>query len=288
MPVVPASGEGKYTPGLDGQRPAHSDAAGSHTAPQGLRARPWRTWKGIWRRREALGGRFVALAAVLTLALVNGGGYLLVLHVSRWRGITAWDPATWIDAAIPVLPWTIVIYHTLYAYFAAPLLCPPRTDRGRVQALLCIQTLVWVCLISFACFLLLPAQIHVREEMVAALPAEAPWIRTLFSILYIVDQPWNSWPSLHVSQTIVLVFCVQYWSGEAPGRRGWMPSGNARTVCLGALWLAWAALAVSILTTKQHFTFDMITGSALGAAAWFAYLRPALVASETRDGPEWD
>jgi len=37
--------------------------------------------------------------------------------------------------------------------------------------------------------------------------------------------------------------------------------------------------------TKQHFTFDMVTGSLLGVLAWVAYLRPALVAA---DGTAWE
>lgn len=248
-------------------------------------ARPWRAWRAVWAHREALGGRLVGLASVLALALINGGGYLLVVNIALWRGTSAWDPAMWVDKAIPAIPWTIAVYLTLYAYFFAPLLCPPRGDRGRQQTLLCIQTLVCVSLVSFAAFLLLPAEIHVRETMVAVLPGEAGWIRNLYRVLYFMDEPWNSWPSLHVSQTIVLVFCVQYWSGDVRDRRAWMPRGRARTLFLCGLWIAWAALAASILTTKQHFTFDMVTGSLLGVLAWVAYLRPALVAA---DGTAWE
>ncbi|MDP6410523.1 MAG: phosphatase PAP2 family protein [Planctomycetota bacterium] len=274
---------------MDGQRSAHERApTGAREDPAPLPPRPWQVWRPVWRRRETLGGRWVACASIAALILVNGGGYLLVLHVARWRGITAWDPGTWIDDAIPALPWTIVVYLSLFAYFAAPLACPPRGDRGRLQTLLCIQALVGICAVSFAVFLLLPAQIHVRETMVAALPGEAGWIRALYRFQYFMDQPWNSWPSLHVSQTIVLAFCAQYWSGEVRERRAWLPRGRARTICLVAMWLAWAALAVSILTTKQHFAFDLLTGSLLGALVWVAYLRPALRAAEESDAPAWD
>jgi membrane-associated phospholipid phosphatase len=43
-----------------------------------------------------------------------------------------------------------------------------------------------------------------------------------------------------------------------------------------ALWILWTTLALSALTTKQHFLWDVLTGFALGLTAWWFGLRPAL------------
>jgi len=244
----------------------------------------WRAWLPLWRRRELLAGTFLHLGGLLAIALVNGGGYLVVVHVSGWRGVTTWDPALPLDAAIPALPWTIAVYVTMYAYFPLPLLAAPRGDRGRAQLVLAAQALAIVAWISFAVFLLLPAEIHLREEMRALLSAETGWVRALFRWLYAIDEPWNAWPSLHVSQTLLIVLCVQRWSGGVAGRRAWLPAGRARAVALALLWTAWSALALSTLTTRQHFLVDPATGALLGAATWRAYLRPALERAETK-GP---
>lgn len=41
------------------------------------------------------------------------------------------------------------------------------------------------------------------------------------------------------------------------------------------LWPAWLGLSISVLTTKQHFIWDAITGTLLGLAIWLGIMRPA-------------
>ena len=42
------------------------------------------------------------------------------------------------------------------------------------------------------------------------------------------------------------------------------------------LWVDWAALSMSILTTKQHYLWDMFTGGALGLALWYWHTKPVI------------
>jgi membrane-associated phospholipid phosphatase len=45
------------------------------------------------------------------------------------------------------------------------------------------------------------------------------------------------------------------------------------------LWIAWTTMAISIVLTKQHLLFDLVTGIALGAVAWRLWVLPHLPAS---------
>lgn len=247
------------------------------TAARGL---PARLLEAAWVRREALGGEFLRLFALLALFLVNCIGYPTVARIAEWRGVTAWDPTTALDHWIPALPWTIAIYSTLYLYLPVGIFAAPRCDAGRWELLVHVRAQTLIVAVSYAFFLLLPAEIHLAAGMRPLVEESPAWIRALFALVYLVDRPWNAWPSLHVSQSLLVVLCVQRWtSADFEGRRSWLPSGAARPPALALLWACWAALALSILTTKQHFVWDGITGTLLGLAAWRFAFRPLVPAA---------
>jgi hypothetical protein len=239
--------------------------------------RVWRAWDPLWARRDALGGELLTLAGLVVLLGVNGFGYPTVARIAAWRGVTVWDPTTPLDLWIPALPWTVAIYSTMYLYLPFGVLSAPRSDAGRRELLLHVQCHVALVGLSYLFFLSFPVEIHLAASMKERLAIEPSWIRALFAGIYAVDRPWNAWPSLHVSQSLFVVLCLQHWwSADSEPHRPWTPSERWRRPASFALWAAWVALALSILTTKQHFVWDGITGVLLGLFVWRALFRPAI------------
>ena len=62
-----------------------------------------------------------------------------------------------------------------------------------------------------------------------------------------------------------------------------MTQNETSTLWKASLWVAWTGLAISILTTKQHFVFDLVTGIAAGLAAWWWMLKPGLEWCESEE-----
>ena len=140
-----------------------------------------------------------------------------------------------LDAAVPFLPWTILIYWSFYVLFlVAAWRLAPQPFLGVVRAV------VLASVVSWACFVALPA--HVPRPDPSQL--EAPW-RGLYAHLHAIDPPGNSVPSLHVALALLVGYSVR----REPG--GW-------------LWPAWGvAIALSTLTTRQHVLVDLVAGVAL-------------------------
>lgn len=151
-------------------------------------------------------------------------------------------PLTPLDA-LPLVSWTIFIYGTsVYNNVLGLFLLPSKRAAWRyLGALLCAYV------INFTCFFLLPTTIiGPREEVAAALPEMSSMWRWQFELTHNADGPYNCFPSLHITNCVVVA--LVHWRGPW---RYWM--------------LGWAALiAVSTLTTKQHFFYDIPGGIVVG------------------------
>ena len=150
------------------------------------------------------------------------------------------------DARIPIWPIFIPIYLSAYimpfsAYFAVK---DMRLFRRTIVACFSIQ---WI---SFITYLLFPAMIH-RPE----LPPDSIWT-DVFHWFHKIDPPYNSFPSLHVSQPILAAIVSTF-----ANRKYW--------------WLiVWAGLiAVSTLFTGQHVILDVIAGLILALIAVIFVIR---------------
>jgi membrane-associated phospholipid phosphatase len=206
--------------------------------------------------------------AGLSLVII-GGGYELIAQISAWRGRTVWDPSTRLDFLIPFVPWSVVAYMTVYFYFPLAYGALPRTDRGRYELLLLHQGLFLLAGASFAVFLASPCRIVVLEQLPPALWSYQGMPAVLYGIVHGLDTPYNAWPSLHVSISLLIALHINW---------------RMRTRALAILmWLAWLLLAISVLTTKQHFVFDVVTGALLAAVYWRWALRPGLEAVREQD-----
>lgn len=133
-----------------------------------------------------------------------------------------------IDRAIPFLPWTIAVYLSQFVFLFLTL----RWQRdARVYVPMAIATLI-----SCAIFIFYPTTI-----------ARPPVDNAAFGALWLFDVPENCFPSLHVSLAII---AASYWP-----RRRW-------------IGIAWAiAIAISTMTTKQHYFVDVAGGIVVGFLA---------------------
>jgi membrane-associated phospholipid phosphatase len=158
--------------------------------------------------------------------------------------------ATELDAAIPFLPWTVWCYLPFYAGIFILTIAGLRTRRLFDRALVGVLA---VMLVAATGHLLVAAE-YPRPPVHPPYPdlshAFLAWVQR-------VDPPGNVFPSLHVAHTTALTLILRR---ERPR--------------LGAVGLVMAALlAVSTLTTKQHFLADVAAGLIMGVGTSLAVLR---------------
>lgn len=152
------------------------------------------------------------------------------------------------EHAIPFVPWTIIPYWSINAFYALSLFIND-TKRG-VDRL--AGRYLTAQVIAISCFIAFPLiAVFVRPETFG-LPG------LLFDILGGFDKPFNQAPSLHIALLVII------WDHL-----------RAR---LGGLWLtAWhlwcALIGISVLTTWQHHFLDIPTGALLGLFALWLFPR---------------
>jgi membrane-associated phospholipid phosphatase len=204
---------------------------------------------------------------IVTLGLATLG-YQTTLRLNVLRGVTVWNPSTRFDEMIPAVGWTIFPYLGIYAYGPFVVLLAPRTDRARCELLLICQAMLIITLISSVVFVVLPCEVHLVKQVPESILNQEGIGGILFRVMRAVDRPYNAYPSLHISLTLCLVLA-------ASSVNWWSRSTNL------AWWLVWISVVISVHTTKQHYIFDMLTGSVLAWAVWRYYLRGALDALES-------
>jgi membrane-associated phospholipid phosphatase len=181
--------------------------------------------------------------------LMGGTFYILSNH-------SHWFPAhqlrlTSVDQAIPFIPETVWIYNSDMILFpAAYLVSNSMTVLSRY-----LYSFLFVLLISVAIFLFWPT-IYPRD-LFPLPPTLDTWTAKTFNHLRNVDTPANCLPSLHVSMSYLAAFIYLDHQREK-----------------FAFFFTWATLvALSTLTTKQHYLADVVTGFALAMTAYFIFHR---------------
>lgn len=235
--------------------------------------RPWRVWDWIeslhQRGWNTVGYRAAVGAFVL---LLIGITYSPSNFIMASLGRTVWDPTSAIDLAIPFIPWSIVAYYNLYwLFYPLPIWAHPSTPSGRKELYLTGQAMLIINFIALFFHVVFPAEVYFRDDVVANhLPNMHAIPATMFNFLYSADEAFNAWPSLHVAQTVLITLVTTRWAGMR------IQSDVKRKFWLTLLWLAAIALCLSILTTKQHFAWDLLTGLILGWVIWAWLLLPSL------------
>ena len=150
-----------------------------------------------------------------------------------------------IGQAIPFLPWTVFVYLTHMPMYLSPYF----SEREAKNLNPYLYALIADIVISCSIFFIFPTQF----------PRDAGTFSQLsgltglaFELIYAFDQPNNCFPSFHVSLVFLASF---YWIGKSQLKF--------------ALYFFWAVLvAISTLTTRQHFLIDVCGGYAM---AWLLY-----------------
>jgi membrane-associated phospholipid phosphatase len=106
-----------------------------------------------------------------------------------------------------------------------------------------------------------PAEVHLRDSI--DINNMHPIFASMFETLWFLDSPYNSWPSLHVSSAgIFTLFAIRWWKG--------------RPILQWAVGIWWVLMTLSILTTKQHFILDLVTGLMILGIVWRWQVQPGL------------
>ena len=121
----------------------------------------------------------------------------------------------------------------------------------------------------FAIFIIFPVKVDLRSEV---FETELGMWQSWYDLLHSVDNPWNAWPSLHIVQSLLAVLVITRWHGYAS--KIWL---------VRILWISWFMLMISVMTTKQHFIWDVISGVCIALIAWKYWILPALENSHSKD-----
>ena len=148
---------------------------------------------------------------------------------------------------IPFVPWTIVPYMSLDAFYAGSLLlCATRAELDTHA-----RRLLAASVISVAGFLLFPLQFSFVR------PTTSGFSGVLFEVLMGFDKPYNQAPSLHIS-LVILVWLVF--------------ARHLRGVARWVLHIWFGLIAVSVFTTFQHHFIDGVAGAVVAVVV--VYLLP--------------
>ncbi len=152
---------------------------------------------------------------------------------------------TGLDRAMPFIPATVLIYVSAYALVFVAFLSLRRVENGTRFLAVFLSCVVVAGFIHWAMPTRFPRELF-------PLTADAdPLSAFVLSAVRAVDTPSSCLPSLHVATSMAAAMLVHR---ERP-KLSWG-------------LLAWAvAIAVSTLTTKQHYLVDVVTGTALAVVA---------------------
>ncbi len=191
--------------------------------------------------------KFAEIALMLILAVAWNqtayiGGRLIA---SSWHH---YDMTTSFDEAVPLVPWTVIIYFGCYLFWAVNYyLCAMQEKAERDRFFTADAISKVVCLVFFV---LLPTT-NVRPEIGDA----TIWDHAM-KFLYWIDSADNLFPSIHC---LVSWFC-------------WIGVRRRKDIHIAYRWfslLMALAVCVSTLTTKQHVIADVFSAIFL---AEFCYI----------------
>jgi len=179
------------------------------------------------------------VAVTLTILAYWAVGYFVLNH---WDFPDRFDvPLTPLDDA-PLIPWTIVVYHSVYVLSALGIWLHQNQTALRVY----LGAVLVGYTISYIIFAFYPTYIE-RPQ----LPESGSMWLWAVDLTWSVDQPHTCFPSLHMVNCFV-------------------PVSAFFKTRLGVPLLLWSiVIAASAITVRQHFFWDLPTGSAIGVIGYW-------------------
>jgi membrane-associated phospholipid phosphatase len=193
-------------------------------------------------RRAGLGFAAYKWGLGLLIGVLGGWLYQVMGRTDLHRSVTMLDTA--LDRAIPLWPWTTWFYQPFYIGIFLIGVLGFRSRFLYNRALICICANVVVGALGH--YFIRAA--YPRPVLPTPYPDISTW---LLAQVHKIDPPGNVFPSLHVAHTFMIAFLLRL---DRP-RLGKVVMGMAIT------------LALSTLTTKQHFLADVAAGLAMALVA---------------------
>lgn len=214
-----------------------------------------------WVESEFARARWMYIIGMLYLLL----GYLgtnEIAALNPWHRPALPIATVW-DASLPFVPWTVVFYTMYFPLLSTPLFLAPTP--ASITKLAIAQAAVNT--FAYAVFLIFPTPI----DRPPARPIEGVF-HVLLETLFRADHPYNTFPSLHVTQSCLLaLFYMAYSAHFCLGRQNQSAARKnsfaLRVFVLHAI--ASLLIAVSAVLIKQHYIADTMSGALLAACAYF-------------------
>lgn len=171
-------------------------------------------------------------------------GYLTINVISSHRS-DYYNVATAFDRAVPFVPAAIFGYILVYlSILLVYLIIKDMRDWNRA-----VISFIFATTLAYAIFLLFPVRMDMRPDLsgLTGISAEVT------KFYYIIDMPFNCFPSLHV--TYPMLATIIAWRNHTTMR--WVFA--AMTI----------VVAVSVVMVKQHYLADVVAGFANGSLCYW-------------------
>ena len=177
------------------------------------------------------------------------GGYLLINYVTGLRS-HFFDLMLPFEHNLPFIPVLIYTYTILFFMFIAIYftVADYKYFRKIIISFFVIATF------HFIVFLLFPVKYNYRPD----LGVPDSWILITVQFYYWIDQPYNCFPSMHVSTSTLAALCM--WN-----YRRWLSY---------IMLVASLAIGISVVLVKQHYILDVVAGYVVAFAIyWWFFVR---------------
>jgi membrane-associated phospholipid phosphatase len=238
-----------FAPTVEQNNKGEAVTKGLGTVSRGILEKWFPNYLSWSRPRTAL---FLLSIYLITAAVP----YILTNQIAAWRGVSLFNPENFIDDMIPYMPWTIVFYFSFYLYFPIVAWYGSGEGQRRIEGFLFHIYLTLSTLLACVVFIAIPVKVNLRDQGTLDDGLFDPLLKSLYD----ADPPFNSWPSLHVFQSLLIILVMRRWM---------MNDGKWTKFSSISIGICWSLLALSTMGIRQHYIFDAITGTVLALGGWY-------------------